>query len=169
MARKSTTEFTIDTAQALGVSDEEITEILLQVFVTGGFVPAQNAAPLFAPCAVRSRGKLFGARAATDEHLVGMVIVVYPDSPARRIAQGSATEMHLLAVKPRYRCNGLGKMLVETALAEAREQGYAKMLLVTQPAMTAAHRLYQATGFVRVPVRDFHRGGIDFMAFETWL
>ena len=99
-----------------------------------------------------------------------MVIMVYPDSPARRLADGEdETEMHLPGVMPEYRGHGLGHRLVEAAMAAARQAGYAKMLLATQPTMHAAHKLYEQTGFLRIPNKDFRRNEYEFLAYRARL
>lgn len=55
------TEFEIDTAEALKVRDAELTALLTQVYVAGGYTSEEEAASLFAPAAVRPRrAQLFG-------------------------------------------------------------------------------------------------------------
>ena len=162
-------EFHIDTAEALAISDQEIAELLSRVYVDGGFTTAEVAISLFEPSAVRSRGRIIAAREKHDLIFAGMVIIVYPDSPARRLARDNETEMQLLGVIPEYRRNSLGKVLVEAAIDAARQRGYAKMLLSTQLSMRGAHQLYEMSGFIRVPDRDCSRGGRDFWAYEKQL
>ena len=156
-------------ADALQISDLEISQLLTQVYVDGGFVAAEMAVSLFEANAVRSRGKIVAARAKQSLLFAGMVIIVYPDSPARRMAQSNEAEMHLLGVKPEYCGNGLGRALVAAAVNDASQSGYSKMLLWTQPTMYAAHRLYESSGFIRTPGRDFVRAGRDFKVYENEL
>ncbi len=158
--------FHIDTAEALRISDLEISELLSRVYVDGEFVAPEIAVSLFEPTAVRSRGKIVAAREKQTSLLAGMVIMVYPTSPARRFAQGTETEMHLLGVKPEFRGQGLGRALVAAAIDDAIRSGSSKMLLWTQATMHAAQRLYEVSGFVRVPNRDFSRAGRDFKMYE---
>ena len=162
-------DFQIDTADALEVSDSEIAELLSRVYVDDGFVAPEMAASLFEPAAVKSRGKIIGAREKHSLRFAGMVIIVYPDSPVRRLAQGEETEMHLLGVKPEYRGSGLGRALVAAVVNDARLSGYSKMILSTQATMHAAHCLYESSGFIRVPGRDFCRAGRDFRVYEKEL
>lgn len=162
-------EFRVDSADSLEISDAEISNLLIIVYVGGGYTDQATAHLLFEPAAVRQRGKIIGAREATAGSLAGMVIVVYPKSPAQRLAQGDETEMHLLAVAPEYRGQGLGKVLVTAAVDEATRGGYAKMVLATQATMGAAHRLYESSGFVRTPERDFSRAGRNFLVYEKVL
>lgn len=159
-------QFKIDTADALQISDHEISALLTQVYLEGGFVAPELATTLFEAAAVRNRGKLIGAREKQNFVFAGMVMVVYPGSPARRLAQGNETEMHLLAVKHECRGNGLGRLLVNAAIHDVQQEAYSKLLLSTQLAMQTAQHLYESSGFIRIPHRDFNRGGRDFLAYE---
>jgi ribosomal protein S18 acetylase RimI-like enzyme len=96
-----------------------------------------------------------------------MVIVVTPDSPARRLANADEAELHLLAVDDAYRGVGLGRALVSAAIEVAKELGFRKIVLWTQPSMTAAQKLYESTGFVRADHRDPTINGMRFLAYES--
>jgi ribosomal protein S18 acetylase RimI-like enzyme len=157
-------EFAIATAECLEITDSELSELLAQVYVKGGFTEPSEAASLFEPSAVRNRGVLMGAREKRHLGLAGIVIVVPPDSPARRLAANDEAEIHLLGVKPEYRRHGLGRMLVDAAVDRARLSGYSKVMLWTQFSMTAAQKLYESTGFVYVG--DMKRNGRDYKVYE---
>jgi len=157
-------EFIIDTEDLLKIDDIELSELLTQVYVAGGFTEPDEAASLFDPSAVRKRGILIVAREKLHLRLAGIVIVVPPDSPARRLAQNNEAEMHLLGVNPEYRRHGLGRMLVESAIGIAKHIGYSKIILWTQISMSSAQKLYEATGFTYVD--DIKRNGRDFKVYE---
>lgn len=63
----------------------------------------------------------------------------------------NACEMKRLFVRPAFRSFGLGRMLVEHVISEARVVGYTTMLLDTLREMETARALYQDAGFVEVP------------------
>lgn len=157
-------EFEITTADTLGVTDSELWGLLTQVYVAGGFTTREEAASLFEPSAVRNRGILIGARENHHSKLAGIIIVVPPDSSARRLAKDNEAEIHLLAVNQNYRRHGLGRMLVEAALARAYQNGYSKVILWTQLAMNAAQRLYETKGFVHID--NFTRNGREYKVYE---
>lgn len=157
-------KFEIDTADFLKIDDIELSELLTQVYVAGGYTEADEAVSLFEASAVRKRGTLIGAREKQYSQLAGIVIVVPPDSPARRLAQNNEAEIHLLGVKPEYRRYGLGRLLVESAIGRAKHSGYTKIILWTQTSMESAQKLYETTGFIHVD--DMKRNGRDFKIYE---
>ncbi len=136
--------FEIGTAESLSISDNEISELLWSVYVNEGYTVTERAEKIFEPSAVRSRGKMIGARSRFDHSFAGMIILVPPTSPAKMFAKENEAEIHLLAVKPLFRNHGLGKLLVNEAIKEALSIGYEKIILWTQPAMPVArsHRLF---------------------------
>lgn len=161
------TNFTLDSADVLEISDNEILELLNQVFVDGGFTTHDEAIALFDPSAVRKRGILIGARDTLQARFAGMVIVVPPESSARRLAGDNEAEMQLLAVKSEYRRHGLGRRLIEAAIEMATRLGYAKLILWTQISMYSAQHLYEITGFIHTG--NFERNGRSFKIYERKL
>ena len=159
----------VQPAEVVGVTDVELESLLQLVYVRGGFTDSELATSLFAANSVRARGELLAVRVPSTNTLIGMVIVVPPDSPARRMAASDEAEMHLLAVAPKHRGRGIGRALVGAAMRTAKAGGYARMVLWTQPSMHSAQRLYLQEGFVRVPDRDWQRAGRDFLVFQARL
>ena len=99
---------------------------------------------------VPPRGRLLLALA--DDDTAGCV--------ALRPLDQSICEMKRLFVRSRFRGQGIGKLLAERVIAEARASGYRTMRLDTLPSMQAAIRLYEGIGFTRrsayyvTPLRD---------------
>ncbi|MGI8812925.1 MAG: GNAT family N-acetyltransferase [Pyrinomonadaceae bacterium] len=88
----------------------------------------------------------------------GRLLIAYSDArePAGVIALRSIgdriCEMKRLFVRPRFRGDGLGKILIETLIADAKEIGYKKMRLDTYaPKMAKALKLYGSHGFSLIP------------------
>lgn len=87
--------------------------------------------------------------ATVDGAAAGCVALKAIASPA--ILEVKACEMKRLWVGSGFRGHGLGRRLVEEALAWARRAGFEAMYLDTVPAaMPEANRLYEAMGFKRV-------------------
>ena len=77
---------------------------------------------------------------AVDEAVVGCVGVV---------PHGEECELHRMYLLAAHRGRGLGRRLLETAMAFGRECGCRRMRAWSDVKLTAAHGLYLACGFVR--------------------
>ncbi|MFA4874568.1 MAG: ribosomal protein S18-alanine N-acetyltransferase [bacterium] len=66
---------------------------------------------------------------------------------------GEEMELHTFAVKPEFRRRGIGRMLLNHMLDEARVRGTRRIYLQVRPSNDAARSLYNRLGFVAVGVR----------------
>jgi [ribosomal protein S18]-alanine N-acetyltransferase len=71
------------------------------------------------------------------------------------IVSAGAGEAHLLniCIHPDFRCRGLGRLLMQQLLQEARELGARAMFLEVRPSNPGAIRLYQSLGFEQIGMR----------------
>ncbi len=76
--------------------------------------------------------------------------------PLDAVDYANACEMKRLYVRPQYRGMGLGRRLTEAILDQARQCGFACVLLDTLNAMEAARSLYNELGFEEIPPYCFN-------------
>ncbi len=98
--------------------------------------------------------------AEVDGQHVGHVFLV------KHPSQADTAKLRLLFVEPSARGMGLGHALVNECVRFARTAGYRKIVLWTQSMLTAAHRIYQAAGFVLVKEEPHHSFGHDLVGQE---
>jgi putative acetyltransferase len=86
---------------------------------------------------------------------------------AYRPLERGICEMKRLYLLPRFRGTGLGRLLVEELVCDARSQGFRRMVLDTLPSMRPAQAVYSATGFQPIPAYyDNPLPGVMYMALD---
>ena len=150
--------------------DRAITSLLIEVFAGEGYTERLCAEIMSTPDLLRQRGDVLLAKSATGD-LLGIVVCVRPTSPARQVAELDEVELHLLAVHPRARGQGVATALIAACEQRASSLGYSKMVLSTQPTMQTAHRVYERLGYQRNASRDWSLGqaGKTYLVYEKHL
>jgi ribosomal protein S18 acetylase RimI-like enzyme len=142
-----------------------IAELTVRVYVDGGLA-SEDYAPELADVAGRaSRSELLVVREQSGR-VVGSVALVLEGDFGEITTSDAEAAFRMLVVDPDRRGGGIGELLVTTCLDRARAAGKRRMVLSTDPRMTAAHRLYERLGFTRLPERDWSpMPGVDLLVY----
>jgi GNAT superfamily N-acetyltransferase len=92
---------------------------------------------------------------ADSDEVVGGVTYVPGPGPFAEQEQADEAGFRMLAVDPGVQGGGVGRVLVEACIERARAAGKRRIVLLTLPAMTSAHRLYDRLGFQRLTANDW--------------
>ncbi|MGW4381916.1 GNAT family N-acetyltransferase [Kitasatospora sp. NPDC004531] len=143
-------------------------EVSVEAFVGDGHTrPDSDYVELLRDAARRNReAELLVAVDGAGGPVLGCVTFATGGTAWADIARPDEGEIRMLAVGAAARGRGVGRALVSAAIARSRELGLAGMAFSTRPAMTAAHRIYDALGFLRTPERDWTAApGVDLMVY----
>jgi ribosomal protein S18 acetylase RimI-like enzyme len=161
------TTLSVDTARPEDFP--RIAELTVSVYVDGALA-SDGYTPQLADVAGRaSRSDLLVVRDA-DGRVVGSVALVLTGDFGEITTSDEEAAFRMLVVDPATRGQGIGELLVTTCLDRARAAGKHRMVISTDPRMTAAHRLYERLGFTRLPDRDWSpMPGTELMVYAREL
>jgi putative acetyltransferase len=80
-------------------------------------------------------------------------------------AEVDTCELRKMYFLPAARGRGAGRQLLETILAAAKDDGFTRCYLETLRTMTAAKRLYEAAGFVKLAAPE---GATGHFGCDAW-
>jgi len=117
---------------------------------------------------VRGRMETCTVLVAVDDGRVvgGAAYVPGPGGPWADLCTEDEAEFRMLVVDPDHQGRGIGEALVRRCVDLAVDAGKARLVLLSNHMMVAAHRLYERLGFVRAPERDwFISDDVDLRCF----
>ena len=140
----------------------EVGEIRVTAYQEAGYMsPGSGYAPVLR--ALGSDGDGTVLVAVDGGKIVGTVML---RSEGQVVAGPDEAEIRALAVTPDGQGRGTGSALLQAALERAARGGVRHIVLLTQPEMLPAQRLYQRAGFRRLPDRDWSPApGIQLLAY----
>jgi ribosomal protein S18 acetylase RimI-like enzyme len=142
-----------------------IAELTVGVYVDGGLATPAYAPELADGEGRASRSELLVVR-DTAGRVVGSVALVLAGDFGNVTASDAEAAFRMLVVDLDVQGQGVGRLLVTECLERARAAGKRRMVLSTDPLMTAAHRLYERLGFTRLPERDWSPvPGVDLLVY----
>jgi ribosomal protein S18 acetylase RimI-like enzyme len=129
----------------------QVGEIRVTAYQEAGFLsPGSGYTPVLR--ALGSDGDGTVLVAVDGGRIVGTIML---RSDGQVVARPDEAEIRALAVIPDRQGKGTGNALLEAAIERAASRGIRRLVLLTQPEMVAAQRLYQRAGFRRLPERDW--------------
>jgi GNAT superfamily N-acetyltransferase len=78
-------------------------------------------------------------------------------------------ELKRMFVRPGYRRNGIGRLILERLIDDARQIGFRQMRLETMTYMPEAHSLYRAKGFAETEPFEAEGAGFGLVACELFM
>jgi ribosomal protein S18 acetylase RimI-like enzyme len=140
----------------------EVGEIRVTAYQEAGYLsPGSGYAPVLRALGSDGAGTVLVA--VDGGRIVGTVML---RSEGQVVAGPDEAEIRALAVAPDGQGRGTGSALLRAALERAARDGVRHIVLLTQPEMLPAQRLYQRAGFCRLPDRDWSPApGIELLAY----
>ena len=130
-------------------------ELRVRAYLAGGFLsPDSSYAPRLRALGASDDGTVLIATDGGDQIAGTIMLAIWPRT-GQVVTGPDEAEIRALAVAPGAQGQGIGRALLDAAVARAGSQGARSVVLSTQPEMRAAHRIYERAGFTRLPDRDW--------------
>lgn len=145
----------------------EVGELRVAAYQADGFLsPDSGYASHLRELGADGGGPVLVAVGEGSGGLIGTVMLqVWPDG-GEVVRHRGEGEIRALAVRAEARGAGVGRALLAAVIDRAAGVGIEHLLLLTQPAMKAAHHLYEEAGFARLRERDWSpQPGTDLLAY----
>ena len=78
----------------------------------------------------------------------------------------NASGFRLLAVDPKERGKGIGKLLSKECINRAKKLNHKQLFIHSTESMEIARGMYERIGFLRYPEIDFNQGGLPVFGFK---
>ncbi len=153
--------------EAIDADADVVARIIEEVYIAGGWADPQRS-PDYVAELLDARTRIAEATvliAEEGDRWAGTVTATQSPSGLANIARRGELEIRMLAVVPSARQRGIARALVTACEDLARSRGLTRMVLSTEPAMTAAIRLYEGLGYVRTPDRDWEINGFGLITY----
>ncbi len=133
---------------------DQVGAVRVGAYQAGGFLaPGSDYAPRLRALGADGTGQILVAIMAG--RVVGTVMLQYWPDTEPIVTGPDEAEVRALSVASDAQGQGAGGALLEAAIGRAAARGVRHLVLCTQPDMHAAHHLYTAAGFSRLPQRDW--------------
>jgi ribosomal protein S18 acetylase RimI-like enzyme len=146
----------------------EIGEIRVSAYRADGFLSdGSGYAPTLRALGTAGEGPVLVAVADDDARQILGTVMLQPWPHGGHVVTGpDEAEVRALAVVPDGQGRGTGLALLRAVIERAVQTGVRHLVLLTQPEMQTAQRMYRRAGFVRLPDRDWSpQPGIILLAY----
>jgi ribosomal protein S18 acetylase RimI-like enzyme len=156
---------TVDVRDARPEEFGSIGELRVAAYMADGFLSAASGyADTLRVLGMDGTGEILAA--VNDGRILGTVTLVTWPHGGEVLRNPGEGEVRALAVASTARGRGIGRALLTAVMRRAAAREVRELLLLTQPDMHAAQRLYAEAGFQRLPQRDYeYAPGHHLLAF----
>jgi ribosomal protein S18 acetylase RimI-like enzyme len=131
-----------------------IGDLRVAAYVADGYLSQTSRyTPVLRALGTDGKGEILAA--LDGPLLVGTVMLEVWPLGGPVVQQRGEAGIRALAVSPQARRRGVGQLLLDAVTSRAAERGTRHLVLLTEPEMAAAQRLYRKAGFERLPDRDW--------------